>query len=60
LTPKDLDMLEQVRVSNKFATQAEAIRWCIAQTFHLQKMLDDGCKLKIIEKDGREAGIIFV
>lgn len=56
---KHLEMLEEIRQSIKAETESETLRYVIAQTYYLQKALDEGNQLLIRDQQGATRGVIF-
>lgn len=54
------EMLDVVRQSIKAETESEALRWIIAQAYHLQKALDEGNQILIRDDKGGTRALLFV
>jgi hypothetical protein len=57
---KHLDMLEYIKKKHNMDSDTEAVRWCIAHTFSVEKMEEDSIQMRFVDKEGKIRGVIFL
>jgi hypothetical protein len=57
---KHLDMLAYIKKKHNMDSDTEALRWCIANTFSIEKMEEDSIEMFFKDKEGKIRGVIFL
>ena len=58
---KYLEMLEEIRQKYNMNSETEALRFCIGQTFSVEKMAEESIEMRFVDKtSGKLRGVIFV